>query len=567
MIKSILKLLDTGEKRYFIFIFALLCINSFFELISLVIFYPMLTLLFDENYDFTKIDIFLNNFGIQIVNFNGYLYLFLCLILITFLIKNIFYLYFIYNQNKFVRELRIRVSSKLIDKYIYLAYPVFFKKTLPNILRNIDLSTSFSTIAYALISFYSEILILFLLIVFLLSVEFKLTASIILIILLLIYLFKDLSKKKFYAIGIKSQKYAQIFKKEILQTFTGIREIKILKKETYFVKKFYRINKLEADNNFLRDLLLQLPRVVIELLVVFSIITLIFTMFFFEYDKSEILIFISLAVITSIRLMPAAIRIIGSAQRLKYSQPLNEILTREIQNKLETTKVHISKYSDKYLKFNNEITFLDVSFAYDLKKPIIKKLNLKIKKNSCFGIIGESGSGKSTITDLIMGLLKPTIGEIKIDNNYLKDNVNLWKNNISYVSQSPFFLNDTIEKNIAFGLPQNKINKKLVIDVSKKAQIFDHINQLKYKFKTNVGEGGINFSGGQLQRIAIARALYRKSDVLILDEATNSLDNQSEMMFFKFLKTLKKKLTIIIITHKEKNLDICDKVYKLKKLN
>jgi len=388
----------------------------------------------------------------------------------------------------------------------------------------------------------------------------------ILIILLLIYLFKDLSKKKFYAIGIKSQKYAQIFKKEILQTFTGIREIKILKKETYFVKKFYRINKLEADNNFLRDLLLQLPRVVIELLVVFSIITLIFTMFFFEYDKSEILIFISLAVITSIRLMPAAIRIIGSAQRLKYFQPLNEILIREIQNKLETTRGHISKYSDKYLTFNNEITFLDVSFAYDLKKPIIKKLNLKIKKNSCFGIIGESGSGKSTITDLIMGLLKPTIGEIKIDNNYLKDNVNLWKNNISYVSQSPFFLNDTIEKNIAFGLPQNKIDKKLVIDVSKKAQIFDHINQLKYKFKTNVGEGGINFSGGQLQRIAIARALYRKSDVLILDEATNSLDNQSEIMFFKFLKTLKKKLTIIIITHKVENISICDQIFKIKKI-
>ena len=566
MIKSILKLLDPSEKKYFNFIFVLLCINSFFELISLVIFYPMLTLLFDDNYDFTKIDIFLNNFGIQIINFNGYLYLFLCLILITFLIKNLFYLYFIYNQNKFVREIRIRVSSKLIDKYIYLAYPVFFKKTLPNILRNIDLSTSFSTVAYSLILFYSEILILLLLIVFLLSVEFKLTASMILIILLLIYLFKDLSKKKFYAIGIKSQKYAQIFKKEILQTFTGIREIKILKKETYFVKKFYRINKLEADNNFLRDLLLQLPRVVIELLVVFSIITLIFTMFFFEYDKSEILIFISLAVITSIRLMPAAIRIIGSAQRLKYFQPLNEILIREIQNKLETTRGHISKYSDKYLTFNNEITFLDVSFAYDLKKPIIKKLNLKIKKNSCFGIIGESGSGKSTITDLIMGLLKPTIGEIKIDNNYLKDNVNLWKNNISYVSQSPFFLNDTIEKNIAFGLPQNKIDKKLVIDVSKKAQIFDHINQLKYKFKTNVGEGGINFSGGQLQRIAIARALYRKSDVLILDEATNSLDNQSEIMFFKFLKTLKKKLTIIIITHKVENISICDQIFKIKKI-
>ena len=290
-------------------------------------------------------------------------------------------------------------------------------------------------------------------------------------------------------------------------------------------------------------------------------------MFIFEYEKSEIMIFISLVVLASVRLMPSATRIIGSLQRLKYSQPLNEILIKEINSKFETTRSYVKKFTNKYLPFKNQITFSNVSFSYDLKKPIIDKLNLKIKKNSCFGIIGKSGSGKSTITDLIMGLLKPTSGEIKIDNNFLKTNVNLWQNNISYVSQSSFFLNDTVEKNIAFGLSQNKIDKKLVIEVSKKVQIFDHINKLKYKFNTNVGEGGINFSGGQLQRIAIARALYRKSDVIILDEATNSLDSQSELMFFKFLKTLKKKLTIVIISHKTKNLDMCDKVYKIKKLN
>lgn len=566
MIKSILRLLNDSEKKHFNYIFILLCINSFFELVSLAVFYPTLSILFDENYDFTKIDNLLNNFDIQIINFNGYLYLFFGLIFIIFLIKNVFFMYFIYKQNQFVREIRMRTSSSLIDKYIYLSYPVFFKKTLPNILRNIDLSISFSTVTLALITFFSEIIIFALLIIFLLSVEFKLTIAIIIIILLLIHLLKRLSKKKFYNIGVKSQKYAQNFKKELLQIFTGIREIKILKKEEYFNKKFYRINKLEANNNFLRDVLLQLPRSVIELLVVLSIISLIFTMFFFEYEKSEILIFISLAVITSIRLMPAATRIIGSLQRLTYYQPLNQILISEIYNKLATTRSHINKYSNKYLPFKNEIIFSDVSFSYDLKKPIINKLNLKIKKNSCFGIIGESGSGKSTITDLVMGLIEPTAGEIKIDKNFLKDNVNLWKNNISYVSQSPFFLNDTIEKNIAFGQSENKIDKKLVIDASKKAQIFDHINKLKYKFKTNVGEGGIKFSGGQLQRIAIARALYRKSEVLILDEATNSLDNQSEIMFFKFLKTLKKKLTIIIITHKIENISICDQIFKIKKI-
>lgn len=566
MIKSILRLLNDSEKKHFNYIFILLCINSFFELVSLAVFYPTLSILFDENYDFTKIDNLLNNFDIQIINFNGYLYFFLGLIFIIFLIKNVFFMYFVYKQNQFVREIRMRTSGSLIDKYIYLSYPVFFKKTLPNILRNIDLSISFSTVTLALITFFSEIIIFALLIIFLLSVEFKLTIAIIIIILLLIYLIKGLSKKKFYNIGAKSQKYAQNFKKELLQIFTGIREIKILKKEEYFNKKFYRINKLEANNNLLRDVLLQLPRPVIELLVVLSIILLIFTMFFFEFEKSEILIFISLAVITSIRLMPAATRIVGSLQRLTYYQPLNQILIREIYNKLATTKSRINKYSNKYLPFKNEIIFSNVSFSYDLKKPIIDKLNLKIKKNSCFGIIGESGSGKSTITDLVMGLIEPTTGEIKIDKNSLKENINLWKNNISYVSQSPFFLNDTVEKNIAFGQPENKIDKKLVIDVSKKAQIFDHINKLKYKFKTNVGEAGIKFSGGQLQRIAIARALYRKSNVLILDEATNSLDNQSEIMFFKFLKKLKKKLTIIIITHKAENVSICDQILKIKKI-
>lgn len=566
MIKSILRLLNDSEKKHFNYIFILLCINSFFELVSLAVFYPTLSILFDENYDFTKIDNLLNNFDIQIINFNGYLYFFLGLIFIIFLIKNVFFMYFVYKQNQFVREIRMRTSGSLIDKYIYLSYPIFFKKTLPNILRNIDLSISFSTVTLALITFFSEIIIFALLIIFLLSVEFKLTIAIIIIILLLIYLIKGLSKKKFYNIGAKSQKYAQNFKKELLQIFTGIREIKILKKEEYFNKKFYRINKLEANNNLLRDVLLQLPRPVIELLVVLSIILLIFTMFFFEFEKSEILIFISLAVITSIRLMPAATRIVGSLQRLTYYQPLNQILIREIYNKLATTKSRINKYSNKYLPFKNEIIFSNVSFSYDLKKPIIDKLNLKIKKNSCFGIIGESGSGKSTITDLVMGLIEPTTGEIKIDKNSLKENINLWKNNISYVSQSPFFLNDTVEKNIAFGQSENKIDKKLVIDVSKKAQIFDHINKLKYKFKTNVGEAGIKFSGGQLQRIAIARALYRKSNVLILDEATNSLDNQSEIMFFKFLKTLKKKLTIIIITHKAENISICDQILKIKKI-
>jgi ATP-binding cassette, subfamily B, bacterial PglK len=566
MITSIYKLLSISEKKYFYFIFFLLCINSIFELISLAAFYPILVLLFDENYNFEKINNYLQFLDFNSLSFNDYLFLFLFIILTVFFIKIFFYLYFVYQQNKFVREIRLRLSGELIEKYITLSYSAFFKKTLPNILRNIELSTGFSSIAISLITFYSEILIFSLLVLFLLSIEFKLTLSIAILISFLIYILKFKTNKKFYILGVKSQEYAERFNKEILQTFEGIREVKILKKEFFFNRKFFRINKLEANNNFLRDILLQVPRVVTELIVVSSIVGLIYIMVSLDYEKSKILIFISIAALASARLMPSAIRIIGSLQRLKYSQPLNEILIKELKSKINKEIRYIERPITKKLPFKDNISFSDVSFYYVKNKTVIDKLNFKIKKNSCFGIVGESGSGKSTITDLIMGLINPTSGKIKIDNEFLNKNINLWQNNISYVSQSPFFLNDTIENNIAFGLSQNKINKKLIVEVSKKAQIFGHINQLKQKFKTKMGEKGINFSGGQLQRIAIARALYGKSDVLILDESTNSLDYKSEIMFFDFLKKLKKSLTIIIISHKSENLKICDQVIKIKKI-
>ncbi len=569
MIKIILRLLTKKEKNYFNFIFLLLCINSIFELFSLAIFYPTLTLLFDEDYNFEKIDNFLNYFNYQITSFEGYLYLFLITILIIFFVKNLFNFYFLYHQNKFVQIIRLRSSNQLINKYMYLPYNYFFKKTLPTILRNIDLATSFSMIVVSLIMFFSEILILFLLILFLLSVEFNLTIIIVIISLMIIYLSKRISNKKFYSLGVKSQKFAKLFKKEILQTFSGIREIKILKKESFFSKKFTHANKLEAHNNFMRDLLIQLPRIIIELLIVCSIVLMIFVMFKLEYEKSEMIIYISLVVLTSVRLMPSSVRIVSSIQRLKYSEPLNKILIKEFDNSINS-----ETYSDTYeedlknelLPFNNQINFKDVSFGYHIKKPVIKNFNLKIKKNSCIGIFGESGSGKSTITDLIMGLLEPTAGKITIDDKNLTENIHLWQNNISYVSQQPFFLNDSLTKNIAFGLPNNKIDKKMIIQSAKKAQIFEFINKLKNKFNTRVGENGINFSGGQLQRIAIARALYRKSKILILDEATNALDSESEKLFFKFLRTLKKKLTIIIISHKSENLNICDQVVKINKM-
>ena len=379
MISTIIKILNSEEKYYFKYILILMFINSFFELVSLAVFYPLIKFLTNETYGLDFINSYLAKLNYQIENENELIYFYLVTILIAFIIKNIFYVYFIYEQNKFIKKIRLRVSNELFKKYINLQYSIFFKKSLANILRNIDLSINFSTIVTALLTLFTEILVVLILIGFLLNIEIKITLAIIFLMSLLVISLKTFSKDRFYKLGVVSQKYAEIIKKEIIQIFSGIREIKILKKEKFFNNKFNKINYLEANNNFIRDILLQIPKVIIETIVVLLIVILISSLLVLNFDKSIIISYISLIIIASIRLMPSSIRIIGALQRLKFTDAHNQILTKEIYESTQTIKYSREIIKQKFL-FKENIKFKNVSFNYNKKKPIIKKLNIDIKK-------------------------------------------------------------------------------------------------------------------------------------------------------------------------------------------
>jgi ABC-type bacteriocin/lantibiotic exporter with double-glycine peptidase domain len=235
-------------------------------------------------------------------------------------------------------------------------------------------------------------------------------------------------------------------------------------------------------------------------------------------------------------------------------------------------KIEISRYSfSKNKKINLKLEFIkkiqinSIKFSYDDKKDsCLDNLNLNIHTNSIIGITGKSGSGKSTLIDIIMGLKYPNSGIVKINNHNLLDINDSWRKTIGYVQQDVFLLDDSIRSNIAFGVEEKKINKKIIINLIKKTQLESFIKSLPDGIDTKVGERGARISGGQKQRIAIARALYHSPKILILDEATNGIDYDSEILILKLLRKIKKNMIIIFVSHRRNVLKFCDVVYQLK---
>ena len=265
----------------------------------------------------------------------------------------------------------------------------------------------------------------------------------------------------------------------------------------------------------------------------------------------------------SFRAIPSLNRVMGSIQSIKYGNAVIKLLYKEFIE-IRTNKNSFINNNDKLL-FKKKIDFKNLSFSYPLsKKIVISNVNLSISKGETIGIVGASGSGKSTLIDLLLGLLKPTTGEICIDNLNINRNLDTWQKFIGYVPQTIFLSDDTIIKNVAFGISDNEIDINKIKKALDLAQILDHFESLPEGLSTFVGERGIRISGGQRQRIGIARALYNNPLILVLDEATSSLDSQTELEVMKSINLLKGEKTIIIAAHRLSTLEKCDRIIEVK---
>lgn len=490
---------------------------------------------------------------------NEFLFFALLFLVIVYTIKSFFLIYLTYKQNRFLSNITSFISESLFSRYLFQPYSFFLNENVSRLSKNIQVEVNyFSIFLKSLIILFVEGGLVFSILLTLIIIEP--TGAIILGVLfsLLSLLFNLLTKNKLKYYGTLRQELDSITSKIVLETFEGIKTVKVKNISNYYSKEFKNISYQKARVNSNQLTLSMLPRYYFELVSIFCLVGFIIILTSLGRDSSSLLATLSIFVAAVFRVIPSLNRIIASLQSTKFYNSSVNI----IYNELNFLKNPINEIENE-INFKKNISIQNLEFKYN-NKNILKNIFLKINKNETIGIIGESGSGKSTLVDLIIGIHNPSKGEILVDGNNILFSKHSWFSKIGYVNQDVFLIDDSIKNNITLGDSFDQISVEKINQAIEQSELVKFINGLKDGIQTKVGDKGIQLSGGQKQRLGIARALYRNPEVLIFDEATSALDLKTEHKILNTIKNLSKNKTIIIVSHRPNTLDFCDKVYEIK---
>jgi len=551
---------DKELKRLYLLSF-LLFVSVVIEVASLGLLFPTIELVLNSgnvsnNFIFSIFQFFdiSNVYQIKIT--------LIILIVFLFLFKTIFMVIITFFQSKFLSKQKADISSSLFTLYLKQNYTFHLNSNSSLLFKNIHTETwHVNMYVAALIQIIVESSLVISVFAILIIIEPIGTIFISILLGLSSYLFFKKFKNRISDWGKKGVYLNEAISKITLESFNGIRELILYDKLKSVNDRYNKTINSKAEIEIKHQVMSQLPRFFIELIGIISIMVLVFIMLLQSKSSLNIISVASVFVAGTFRMMPSFNRILTSLQNLRfYKEPL-KLVYDEFQ-KLNTDYLNdgLSDFS-----FESDVTLENVSYGYDDKKVILNNINLSISKGKTIGVIGESGAGKSTFVSLLTGLIKPTKGEILIGNKPLNENVKNWQNLVGYVPQSIFLLDDTILNNITLEYDQEKIDFERVNKCINDSQLNEFVNSLPDKLNTVVGEKGSLISGGQLQRIGIARALYSNPSILILDEASSALDSKTEGKLMDLIYNDLKGLTKVIISHNKSNLDKCDQVYEIKK--
>ncbi len=488
---------------------------------------------------------------------------------IIYMSKNLYIIFEVFIQRRLAMKYQVTFSREILSTYLAKPYTYHINHNTSLLLRNVNYGALyiFNNIFIQFCGMMVEVTTVIAILVMLIIIDPSTALAVAGIMSIMVLAIITSFRKRIVRQGAIQNTASADYLKWINQSLGAIKETRILRREKFFLKEFTKEYQKYAKAVQGYGFLAELPRTIIEMLVVVGLLLLIAVKVLFGDNPADIVPVLGVLAMAAFRLMPSANRIVGYYNAIKNQMPFfNDIydVLLEIKERLSSGKRDIFTYDDIRLTYEHKLQVVNLSFKYsDDSKDILRNVSFEIPKGKFIGIIGSSGAGKTTFVDILLGLLPPTHGQILCDGHNVSDNIRAWQANLAYVPQDIYLLDGSIKENIALGISLEEINDELINTVLDMAELTDFVNSLPTGLETFVGERGVKLSGGQRQRIGIARALYQKPEILILDEATSALDNETEKNITDTILKFKGKITIIAIAHRVSTLEACDFKIKL----
>lgn len=547
----------------------LIIIGSFFEMLGVTVFMPFIELIMNSESLQTN-ELLIRLFSLfHASTLEGCISILAVIIIFFYIIKNI---YLTFMQNcilNFSYKTRMKLATRLLATYMDEPYSFHLNKNAAELQRSLQVDANqFMLLLNGVLQFIAEITVCIAIGLFLFHTSHSITVIVAGLLVFCVGLYFEVSKKVSLRLGEQNQNYNAKLMQWINQSLGGIKEVKVLEREGYFVKAYRENYKKLIKGAKTNEMLATVPKYITETVVMSGLLlAIVFKLYFGHGEIATFIPQLTAFALAAFRLLPSIGKINAYINNIMYCLPSLELIYNDfkdveghtfIEEKEDTT---LNKY-----RFVKEVSINNIVYKYpNTEVNVINNVSFKIPKGKTVAFIGSSGAGKTTMADIILGLLPPTSGTITVDGWNIFEHMHEWHKMLGYIPQSIYLSDDSILNNVAFGIDEDKIDIEAVREALRKAQLLEYVESLPDGLNTFVGDRGVRLSGGQRQRIGIARALYHNPDILVLDEATSALDNETEQAVMESIENLQGLKTMIIIAHRLTTIKKADLILSVEK--
>ena len=572
LLQKINQIFDKKQKSQLVLLGFMIFIGGFLETLGVSTMIPVVTVLLTPE----KVQEYIDKYEVlgnictafHIISVNQVAVSLLLFLMAVYVIKNLYLLFLVYRQNTFITQNRNNMISRVMAEFLNRPYEQYLGADIPTVFRitDSDIPQTFA-LMLAVLSLASEVVVSCLIFLVLLIQNVKMTLFVMFVFGVLTLVIVKVLKPRLNRIGAKNQEIQSRIAKWRIQATYGLKDVKVLNREEFFVRNYYETGKVGANVARNYAVLNNTPRLLIETIFIVSMLGYITIYINGGGDVSEMMTTIATFGVAAIRVLPSVNRINTYITEIAYATPSLNFVYENLQQGMKTDAMLAERKANSQkekLKLDDKIELTHISFHYpESDKNIFTDAHMVVPRGKSVGIMGSSGAGKSTIVDILLGLLHAQEGQITCDGVDIFKNYESWLAQIGYIPQSIYLIDESIRENIAFGIDADKIDEKRIWEVLEEAQLKEFIEELPEGLDTTIGDRGIRLSGGQRQRIGIARALYHNPEILVFDEATSALDNETEAAVMEAVNSFHGKKTMVIIAHRLNTIEKCDIIYKV----